>query len=165
MESRMRRFKQLLSEQATKEILNNATNGVLSLVDSDGKPYCVPISYVYDGNKCIYFHSAVKGHKIECIEANGRCAFCVVGQDLIMPNEFTSYFRSVIVNGTIQVVTAHEDIMKGILLLCEKYSPGVDPTAEISRCIGHVSVLRLDIDSMQGKEAIELVRKHQESEQ
>ncbi len=51
MERKMRRFKQLLSEQATKEILCNATNGVLSLVDSDGEPYGVPISYVYDGNK------------------------------------------------------------------------------------------------------------------
>ena len=50
MERKMRRFKQLLSEQATKEILNNATNGVLSLIDSDGEPYGVPISYVYDGN-------------------------------------------------------------------------------------------------------------------
>lgn len=165
MERKMRRFKQLLSEQATKEILCNATNGVLSLVDSDGEPYGVPISYVYDGNKCIYFHSAVKGHKMECIAANGRCSFCVVGQDQIMPEEFTTYFRSVIVKGTIHVVTARDEMMKGLLLLCKKYSPGVNPDAEISKCIGHVSVLRLDIDGMTGKEAIELVRKHKETAQ
>ena len=39
MERKMRRSKQLLSEQATKEILNNATNGVLSLIDSDGEQH------------------------------------------------------------------------------------------------------------------------------
>lgn len=161
----MRRFKQLLSEQATKEILNNATNGVLSLVDSDGEPYGVPISYAYDGDRCIYFHSAVKGHKIECIEANSRCSFCVVGQDAIMPNEFTTYFRSVIVKGSVHTVTARDEMMKGLLLMCEKYSPGVNPDAEISKCIGHVAVLRLDIESMSGKEAIELVRKRKESEE
>lgn len=165
MERKMRRFKLLLNEQATKEILNNATNGVLSLVDSDGEPYGVPISYAYDGDKCIYFHSAVKGHKIECIEADSRCSFCVVGQDAIMPDEFTTYFRSVIVKGTVHAVTARDEMMKGLLLMCEKYSPGVNPDAEISKCIGHVAVLRLDIESMSGKEAIELVRKRKESEE
>lgn len=93
MQRKMRRFKQLLDEQASKEILIHATNGVLSLVDSDGAPYGVPVSYAYDGDGSIYFHSAVSGHKIECIEADSRCSFCVVAQDLIIPEEFTTYFR------------------------------------------------------------------------
>ena len=164
MERKIRRFKQLLDEQATKEILNNATNGVLSLVDSDGEPYGVPISYAYDGDRSIYFHSAVKGHKIECIEAESRCSFCVVAQDLIVPDEFTTYFRSVIVKGTVHTVIDRDDMIQGLLLLCAKYSPGIDPDAEISKCINHVSVLRLDIDNLTGKEAIELVRKRKEAD-
>ena len=164
MERKMRRFKQLLDEQATKEILNNATNGVLSLVDSDGEPYGVPISYAYDGDRSIYFHSAVKGHKIECIEAESRCSFCVVAQDLIVPDEFTTYFRSVILKGSVHTVIDRDDMIQGLLLLCAKYSPGIDPDAEISKCINHVSVLRLDIDSLTGKEAIELVRKRKEAD-
>ncbi len=162
MERKMRRFKQLLDEQSAKEILYNATNGVLSLVDSDGEPYGVPISYAYDGEGCIYFHSAVKGHKIECIEADSRCSFCVVAQDLIVPDEFTTYFRSVIVKGSIHVVDTRDEMIKGLLLLSGKYSPGIDPDAEISKGINHVSVLRLDIDFITGKEAIELVRKRHE---
>lgn len=51
MQRKMRRFRQSLSEQAAKEILTTATNGVLSLTDSDGTPYGVPISYVYDGDR------------------------------------------------------------------------------------------------------------------
>ncbi|MDE7396789.1 MAG: pyridoxamine 5'-phosphate oxidase family protein [Muribaculum sp.] len=165
MERKMRRFKQLLSEQAVKEILNNSTNGILSLVDIDGRPYGVPISYVFDGDKAIYFHCAVAGHKIDCIAANNHASFCVVGQDSIVPDEFTSYFRSVIVRGIITIVTSREEVMKGLMLLCDKYSPGINPDSEISKCISHVSVLRLDIDSMTGKEAIELVRKRNESGQ
>ena len=80
-----------------------------------------------------------------------------------MPDEFTSYFRSVIVKGRIHAVNAHDEIMKGLLLLCDKYSPGIGPEDEIAKCIRHVSVLRLDIDSKTGKEAIELVRKRNES--
>ncbi len=165
MERKMRRFKQLLPEDGTKEILYSATNGVLSLVDADGEPYGVPISYAYDGDCHIYFHSAVKGHKIDCIKADSRCSFCVVGKDKIIPEEFTSYFRSVIVKGAIHIATSPDEIMKGLLLLCEKYSPGINSDAEIAKCLSHVSVLRLDIESMTGKEAIELVRERKEAQQ
>lgn len=158
MERKMRRFKQLLSEADSKEILKNVTNGVLSLIDPDGGVYGVPISFVYDGGNHIYFHSAVKGHKIDCIEADSRCSFCVVAQDQIVPEEFTSYFRSVIVKGKIRIVSDSDEIMNGLLLLCDKYSPGIDSDNEIAKCLNHVTVLRLDIESMTGKEAIELVR-------
>lgn len=82
----------------------------------------------------------------------------MVGQDKIVPEEFTSYFRSVIVKGNISIMASQDEIMKGLLLLCEKYSPGIDSDNEIAKCLGHVLVLRLDIKSMTGKEAIELVR-------
>lgn len=164
MERKMRRFKQLLSETDSKDILNNVTNGVLSLLDPDGGVYGVPVSFAYDGDKHIYLHSAVKGHKIDCIEADSRCSFCVVGQDEIVPEEFTSYFRSVIINGRIHKVSDSDEIMKGLLLLCEKYSPGIDSDMEIAKCLNHVTVLRIDIENMTGKESIELVRKHKQSE-
>ena len=43
-------------------------------------------------------------------------------------------------------------------LLCDKYSPGIDPETEIVRFIKSVSIVRIDIDSVSGKEAIELTR-------
>ena len=162
MERKMRRFKQLLKEEDAKNILFKGTNGILSLIDLDGDPYGVPISYVYDGDKSIYFHSAVNGHKIDCIEANSRCSFCVVDQDMVVPEEFTTYFRSVIVRGSIRLVKDHDEIMKGLLLMCDKYSPGIDPDSEISKCFNRVAILRLDVESLTGKEAIELVRQRNE---
>lgn len=56
-----------------------------------------------------------------------------------------------------------KEIMKGLLLLCEKYSPGIDSDTEIAKCLNHVTVLRLDIENMTGKESIELVRKRKQS--
>lgn len=158
MSRRMRRFKQLLQMDDAVAILNAGTNGVLSLVDAEGEPYGVPLSYVYDGEGHIYFHSAVSGHKMECIEAESRCSFCVVAQDDIVPEEFTTYFRSVIAKGRVRIITDRDEMMRGLMLLCGKYSVGVDPAEEIARCINHVRVLRLDIESLTGKEAIELVR-------
>lgn len=165
MERKMRRFRQLLAMEETKKILLNGTNGVLSLVDTDGEPYGVPLSYAYDGENSIYFHSAVKGYKLDCIDGDSRCSFCVIGQDIIVADEFTSYFRSVIIKGNINVVSQPEEIMKGLLLLCEKYSPGIDYDSEIAGCLSRVLVLRLDIESITGKEAIELVRNRKEAEE
>ena len=159
MNHKMRRFKQLLPYNEAKAILCKATSGTLSLTDTDGTPYGVPLSFVYDGEKnAIYFHSAAKGHKIECITNNPKCSFCVIAQDLIKPEEFTSYFKSVIVSGDIRIVNDTDETMRALLLLCAKYSPGIDSSAEIKRCINHVLMLRLDIKEITGKEAIELVR-------
>ena len=160
----MRRFKQMLPVEDTKQILSESSNGILSLVDSDGQPYGVPVSFAYDGEGRIYLHSAPAGRKIDCIAYESRCSFCVVAKDHIVPDEFTSYFRSVIVQGKIRTVTDHEELMKGLLLLCDKYSPGIDPTSEIARCISHVVVLCIDIEYMTGKEAIELVRMRKQDE-
>ncbi len=161
MERAMRRSRQVLDRENVCAILDSAGNGVLSLVDDTGAPYGVPLSYAYDGESRIYFHCAKSGYKLECIEAESRCSFCVVGQDLVMPEEFTTYFRSVIVAGRISVVTDRDEIQLGLKLLCDKYSPGVDTEAELSRFLKHVVVLRLDIEGICGKEAIELVRQRQ----
>lgn len=157
MEHQMRRIRQLLPTEDAIKVLNEMSNGVLSLVDTDGEPYGVPISYVFDGDSSIYFHSAVTGHKINCIEAESRCSFCVIAEDTIVPEKFTTYFRSVIVKGHIHIVTDPEETIKGLRLLCEKYSPGIDAADEIARCLNRVKILRLDFTEITGKQAIELV--------
>lgn len=161
MEHKMRRFKQQLPIEDAVKILNSCTNGILSLVDKEGNPYGVPISYVYDGNKHIYLHCASAGRKIDCINAYSRCSFCVVAQDHVVPEEFTTYFRSVIVTGRIKILTDPGEINAGLIMLSNKYCPGIDPTNEIEKFIKVVKVLRIDIDNITGKESIELVRQKQ----
>lgn len=161
MEHKMRRFKQQLPNEDAVKILDSCTNGILSLVDKDGNPYGVPISYVYDGNKYIYLHSASAGRKIDCINADSRCSFCAVAQDHVVPEEFTTYFRSVIVTGRIKILTDPGEINTGLIMLSNKYCPGIDPTNEIVKFIKVVKVLRIDIDNITGKESIELVRQKQ----
>ena len=94
----MRRKRQLLPQAESVAILEKMTNGILALHGDEGYPYAVPVSYVYADGK-IYFHSAMKGHKVDAIVRNEKVSFCVVEQDDIKPAEFTTYFRSVIVFG------------------------------------------------------------------
>lgn len=99
----MRRKKQRLSKEECDRILYNGTSGVLALHGDDGYPYAVPVSYVYDGEKLL-FHSAKNGHKIDAIIKNAAASFCVIDQDQIVQEEYTTYFRSIIAFGKIRIL-------------------------------------------------------------
>lgn len=153
----MRRFKQLLSAEEVERILRNGKYCVMAVSGDDGYPYAVPVNYVYDGT-AIFIHSAAQGHKIDALRRNPKCSLCVVDKDDVIPEEFTSYFRSVIVFGKAHFVETTDEKIAALRLLGDKYSPGIDPEAEIARFIKAVSILRIDIESASGKEAIELTK-------
>ena len=155
---KMRRFRQEVPEEESKRILREATNGVLSLSDYDERPYGVPMSFIYDGNRSIYFHCALSGRKIECIKHNPNACFTVIAQDEIHPEEFTTYFRSVIVEGKIVILSDRQQMIDALKLLSTKYSPGLDCEPEIEKGINRVLILKLEIESITGKEAIELTK-------
>ena len=152
----MRRFRQQLPDCEARHILVTATNGILSLVDPDGRPYGVPMSFVFDGVGALYFHCATEGRKMECLRRCDRASFCAVGLDEIHPEEFTTYFRSVIAEGRIYEIEDPAHKIAALRLLGAKYSPGIDSTREIDKGLDHVAVLRLEIESLNGKEALEL---------
>ena len=154
----MRRKKQELSPQENADILYRGTSGVLALSGDEDYPYAVPMSYVYDGEK-IYFHCAKSGHKLDAIQKNANASFCVIDKDLVVPEEYTTYFRSVIVFGRIEIMT--EKKREAIEKLAIKYAPH-DTVAgrnqAINRELQALCMLEMTIDHMTGKEAIELVR-------
>lgn len=163
----MKRKRQLLSENESVEILKRGASGVLALSDPDSQnyPYAVPLSYVYsDGT--IIFHSALRGHKIDIINKNPKASFCVVGADDVHGEQLTTYFRSVIVFGTVRPVTDEDEKLKLLEILGEKYQKDLDKdpeelrhkrTEEIGNAIKRTAVLVLDIEHMTGKQAKELV--------
>ena len=155
MERKMRRFKQELPLEESRRILFNGKYCVMAVDGDDGYPYAVPVNYVFDG-EAVYLHSAAQGHKIDALKRNPKCSLSVVDKDDVIPEEFTSYFRSVIVFGRASFVEAIADKEKALRLLCEKYSPGIDPAAEINKFLKAVCIVRIDIDKLSGKEAIEL---------
>lgn len=157
----MRRHKQALQEKEIEEILYRNTSGVLALADSNAAPYAVPISYVFTKNK-LYFHCAKTGYKLDLIQANAKASFCVIDKDEIVPEAFTTYYRSVIVCGEIHIITDETEKGAALHKLAKKYAPHStkeEQSQEIHRFLGSVCVLCLTIDEMSGKEAIELVEK------
>ena len=155
----MRRFKQLLPQEMAVEILNRNTSGTLALSGEDGYPYAVPISYVYVDEK-LYFHSAKIGHKIDAIKKHEKVSFCVIDQDKIVPEKYTTYLRSVIAFGKAYLVDDMEEMRRIATALAMKYSADFNDgiQKEIDSSIKNMVIIEMRIDHMTAKEAIELVK-------
>ncbi len=154
----MRRKGQQLSAEECIEILNRGTSGVLALEGDDGYPYAVPLSYVYEDGR-LYFHCATSGHKLDAIRQNPKASFCVVGQDQVVPKEYTSYFKSVIAFGIMGILEDAAAKRAAIEKLALKYAAS-DSAENRSRAIGdywdRLCMLEMRIEHLTGKCAREL---------
>ena len=158
----MRRIKQLLSDEETISVLENGSSGVLALSGDEGYPYAVPLSYVYHNSRLI-FHGALTGHKIDAIKNCSKASFCVVEKDEVIPDEYTTYFRSVIAFGKMHILD-REEAREAARILGAKYRPGFaeELAATVERNLDKMHIFVLDIEHLTGKEAIELVRAKKE---
>lgn len=149
--------RQILDRTVCDEILERGTSGVLNVLGDDDYPYGVPLSYVYDGQR-LYFHCMPSGHKWDAIQKHEKVSFTVIDKDQIVPEEYTSYFRSVIVFGRARIVEDMDEKLHLHDLLVRKYSPdfleGV--YEKFKDRIAWMGAFVVEIDHVSGKEAIEL---------
>ena len=156
----MRRAKQKLPQESCEAILSNGTYGVLAVLGDEGYPYAVPLNYVYQNGR-IVFHSAKMGHKVDALAACDKASFCVVDKDTVVPEEYTTYFRSVIAFGRVRTIDDPVEKRAAIDALAKKYHPtdmAENRNAAIDREWAPLRMYELKIEHLSGKEAIELVR-------
>ena len=158
----MRRKRQQLSEEKSIGILQKATAGTLALLGDGGYPYAVPISYVYADGK-LYFHSALSGHKIDAIRNCDKASFCVIDQDEVHPEKYTTYFRSVIAFGRIHIIEDEQEKLATARLLGDRYNPNQEEALqkELEKGLSRMLMIRFDIEHLTGKAAIELIKEQQ----
>ncbi len=159
----LRRKKQELPPQESIDILERGTSGVLALSGDEGYPYAVPISYVYRDSR-LYFHGAKSGHKIDAIKRQEKASFCVIDQDEIIPEKYTTAYRSVIVFGRIRILEDEAEIIKAVEALAIKYHPegdGAGRQREIDRFRDTLCMMELSIEHICGKEGLELLKARQ----
>ncbi len=157
----MRRKRQQLAEAESIAILESATSGTLALLGDGGYPYAVPISFVYHDGK-LYFHSAVAGHKVDAIRNSDKASFCVIDQDDVHGERYTTFFRSVIAFGRIRIIEDENERLAAARLLGNRYNPNQDEALqkEIDKGLHRMLMICLEIEHLTGKEAIELTKKN-----
>ena len=154
----MRRHKQQLSDDEARAVLQRGKVGILAVLGDDGYPYTIPLNYTYY-NDAIYFHSALSGHKIDAIQACDKVSFCVVDKDEIVPQEYTSYYRSVVAFGRAHIIEDDEEKLASLRHLGDRYNPGQDTAldSEVAKSFTHLHMVRIDIEHLSGKQAKELI--------
>ena len=186
----MRRKRQQLSEEESIAILQKATAGTLALLGDNDYPYAVPISYVYADGR-LYFHSALSGHKVDAIrkcdkvavqrEQSDACissakreqarpgakaSFCVIAQDDVQPEKYTTFFRSVIAFGRIHIIEDKAEKLATARMLGNRYNPNQEEALqkELESGLSRMLMIRFDIEHLTGKEAIELMKQREQSQ-
>lgn len=131
----MNRKKQQLTDQDCVDILKSELRGVLSVNGDDGYPYGLPINHYYcEADGKIYFHSGMKGHKVDAISRSDKVSYCVYDSGFRREGEWALNIRSVIVFGRIEFVEDRDKIYRISRLLAEKFT---DDKAYIDREIEH----------------------------
>lgn len=157
----MRRKNQELSREEADQILRQGTSGVLAVLGDGGYPYAVPISYVYAEGK-LYFHCAKAGHKLDALRREPKASFCVIGQDQVAPEEYTTYYRSVIAFGRVRELEEAEEMRRAIDLLAQKYAPQ-DSEENRQKAIDRewepLCMLEMTLEYVTGKESMKLRQK------
>jgi len=109
-----------------EEILDRGRYTVVAMCKND-EPYLVTMSYGYDCNqKTLYFHTALKGLKMEFIKENHDVCGTVIEDLGYKEGECSHAYRSLVYHGTLEAVISLEEKKHGmaVLLRHQEKKPG-----------------------------------------
>lgn len=157
----MRRNRQELSQDICRQILTTGKQGILAVSGDNNYPYAVPVNYVYYQDK-IYIHSALTGHKIDAIRKCDKVSFCIIDKDDVIPEKFTTNFRSVIIFGRVKLITDEKLKYDSLKALADKYAPQYEQEGieEINSAFKRTAIIEITIEYMTGKQGSGLVNQH-----
>ena len=140
----MRRKDREMDREFGLQVIDRAAYGVLSIVDSDGSAYGVPLSLAREGD-VLYFHAAQSGKKTDLLRDGAQAHVVFVGPTRI-PNVmtqqeaadaaktpakfgdltsklFTTEFESAMVLGTIRQLVSDGEKTHGLWVIAQKFTP------------------------------------------
>ena len=146
---------QITDEAKIRAILDTAKVLHLGLA-VDNEPYVVPMNYGYcmeEGRLTLYLHSAVKGKKLDMVQANPRVFFELDCDRMPfegkVPCQYGLVYSSIMGRGTASIVEDVEEKKQAMSLLM-KTQTGKDFSFE-DRLVSIVSVIRIDVTEYTAK--------------
>ena len=148
----MRRKEKEISERSgINAILKKATVCRLAMVNGD-KPYIVPLCFGFQDD-VLYFHSGLKGQKIDCIRNNPNVCFefDLIGgpKEAEEPCSWGITYQSVIGFGQAVFVEDSDEKHKALNIIMAQYSD--QPFQFPQNKVDATAIIRVEIESMTGK--------------
>ena len=148
----MRRKDRQMPEEFAWEVVDKCEYAFLAMTAEDGTPYGLPITIAREGRN-VYFHSAMEGRKVRCLQANpGVCLTCV-GDTEIQQDRFTTLYQCAVAFGTAEEVTEEAEKIEALRLLCQRHTPdnmaGFDDA--VRRSLARTGIWRITVEEISGK--------------
>lgn len=133
-------------------IADKCEYAVISMTDTDGNPYCVPVSIVRE-DKTLYFHSAMEGFKADAMRKNPKVCIACVGNTHLVPEQFTTEYESAVIRGMAYEVPDESEKRKALRLICERYAPSNMEGFEkaVSESLFRTAIWKIEITEITGK--------------
>jgi nitroimidazol reductase NimA-like FMN-containing flavoprotein (pyridoxamine 5'-phosphate oxidase superfamily) len=135
------------------EVLRDCKYVTIATINSDGTPYCIPISIALL-NGFLYFHCALEGQKLDNIKRNSKVCVSGVRRLNHVPEHFTAEYESAVATGKCEIVTNDKEKFTAIKAICEKYAASnMDNFDESIKpdTLGNLGICKIKIERITGK--------------
>lgn len=133
------------------EVMDRAPFITVSMTDTHGMPYAVPLSLARTNENTFYFHCATEGKKLDilrtnpcvCLSAVSKCKPTVGPKD----GSFTLEFMSAIAFGKAEFVTDNNEKREALRVISQRFLPKhMDAfEAAVERSMSRTSVVRVTL--------------------
>ena len=151
----MRRLDLVLSQEEAIAIVDENQYAVLCLNDPAGRPYGLPMDYVRQGNS-LYFHGSKEGRKVNSMKATPWACAVIIGENEIVPNKFGRKYKSVIVEGGIELIDEPEFKRQVMTWVVKRKSPDYfeKGLTVIKKMLDRVLVYKMNMETVSGKHGL-----------
>ena len=152
-----RRFKQELSVEVARDLLESEKRAVLAMNGDDGYPYAIPVDYYYDRESDkIYIHGAPAGHKYDSIKKDDKVCLNVYGDEEFRDGDWAPYLKSVVVFGRCRIIDDIDEIVAKAKPVGMKYYPTEESVDEILKdTAARLKIYEITIEHISGKQVHE----------
>ena len=125
---------------------------------ADNEPYLITLNHGWDSDqRCLYFHSAPTGKKIDILRENSRVWGMAVEDLGYLDGKCDHAYRSVMFGGSVNFIDDDADKRHALEIMIRQHES--DPEAVIAEQLTEARVAgttigRIDIDKMSGKESL-----------
>ena len=145
---------EIIDQKEIQRIIRNGKYIVIAMCRNN-EPYIATLSYGYDDtNSCLYFHSALKGLKMDIIKTNPEVIATIIEDHGYQMDQCKHPFSSVVIKGTMTLVETTEGKIHAMHTLMEhlEESPEiVKKRLKNDRVYNTISILKLEIEDIRGK--------------
>ena len=150
----MRRKDRERDETFALEVMSDCEYATLATINTDGTPYCIPISPAVTGN-IIYFHCALEGQKLTNINLNRSVCISSVRHTKLLPEKFSTEYESAVAIGKCSIVSDNDEKTMALKLICKKYANDFMEQAMklIAKSLDKTCICKVEIEKITGKES------------